>query len=234
MIYNELAKSIDGIQYLVIGGSRAYGTATETSDTDIRGFYLPPPDVLLGIFRGKEVLEQPPDTVLFSFHKFMSGLAKCNPNYLEILGVPEECILYQSTLAKKLRNHIDVFLTKRAFYTFSGYANSHLKALEDGAISHRDRKNSDKFFKHLSHLIRLYYTGIDLLKGKLLIQRPEREVLRDIRLGKYKPSDLFKLRATLEQELHSAYENSKLPESVDVSAVNKLTASLILETLKCE
>lgn len=75
--------------------------------------------------------------------------------------------------------------------------------------------------KHASHLIRLYLECIDILDGKSLIikrSKPEREMLLDIKQGKFekKTYDFIKdLQIQLDEKLNIALLNSKLPEKAD-------------------
>ena len=120
------------IHYLTLGGSRAYGTFTETSDTDIRGFFLEQPKDILGLISPKEeYVYQETDTVLYSFRRFMKLLSDCNPNTIELIGTREQEIIYQSELAEEVRNNYHLFLSKKAFKTFIGYATQQLRRLEN-------------------------------------------------------------------------------------------------------
>ena len=66
----------NNIGYLTLGGSRAYGTNTPTSDVDIRGFYFNKPDDILSLKEEKkeEVENKETDTVVYSLKKFLSLL----------------------------------------------------------------------------------------------------------------------------------------------------------------
>lgn len=120
------------IHYLTLGGSRAYGTNTETSDTDIRGFFLEQPSDLLGIAQYKEeYVYENIDTTLYSFKRFMMLLSNCNPNTIELIGTRDSEVIYQSKLAKEVRKNYRLFLSKKAFKTFVGYATQQLRRLEN-------------------------------------------------------------------------------------------------------
>lgn len=120
------------ICYLTLAGSRAYGTNTPNSDIDIRGFYLDNVDELLTLTNIKEeYINKETDTVIYSFKKFMKLLASCNPNIIELLGTKEEHILLSTNISKLIRNNSSLFLSKRAYITFIGYATSQLRRLEN-------------------------------------------------------------------------------------------------------
>ena len=121
------------LQYVAFGGSHAYGTNTKNSDVDLRGFYMPYPNDILGVGDTKDSdrTYSETDTVFFSFYKFIKLLTQCNPNIVEFMGVRKQDVLYESPLAKQIRENVEMFLSKRAFVTFAGYATQQLRRLEN-------------------------------------------------------------------------------------------------------
>ena len=137
--YRELAENRDlaFMQYIVLGGSHAYGTNMESSDVDLRGWYMPFPEDILGMGNRKEsdVELRNTDSVFHSFHKIARLLSQCNPNIIESMGVREQDILYMSPMGKRLRDNAGMFLSKRAFATFAGYATQQLRRIENALSS---------------------------------------------------------------------------------------------------
>ena len=120
------------VRYLTLSGSHAYGTDTEDSDLDIRGFFMMPIEARVGLKEPREdYVSEVTDTVLYSFHKFCKLLTQMNPNAIEMLGTREEDVLFSSPLAEEMRKHAELFLSKRAFITFYGYATQQLRRLEN-------------------------------------------------------------------------------------------------------
>lgn len=234
---NMIAGPLGHLQYMVISGSHSYGTATEDSDIDVRGWYFPDTSEILklgGNLEGEKVFSES-DSTIYSFHKFIRLCAACNPNIIELLGVPEEAIIYESDTGKLIRTYTDLFLSKRAFNTFGGYATQQLRKLqnamaEDGSIdvdkvNHRNRKKDiTKLYKHAMHLIRLYYTVIDILKEYRVqtYREKEHELLMAIRNGEMSFSDIFQRQQTLEKELQKAKDESKLPDHPDMKLINDI------------
>lgn len=124
---------------LVKHGSHAYGLATPTSDVDIKGVCMEPAEACLGflnVFEQHEAMVSkghPEDKVIFSLRKFMRLAADCNPNIIEVLHVDSSDILKIDAFGEILREHKDAFLSKKAKFTFSGYAHAQLKRIK----SHR-------------------------------------------------------------------------------------------------
>lgn len=119
------------IVLLGFGGSYAYGTNNENSDIDIRGIAINSKRNILTGNDFEQVVDTDTDTTIYSFDKMIKLLCNCNPNVCEILGLKPEHYLYLSDVGKLLLEHKDLFLSKRAIYTFGSYANSQLRRLEN-------------------------------------------------------------------------------------------------------
>lgn len=119
------------IMLLGVCGSYGYGTNREGSDVDFRGVTLNMPSDLIGLTHFEQYVDTTTDTVIFSFNKTLSLLLNCNPNMIEILGLPEDQYLIKSELGQKLLDHRGLFLTKRAAVTFGHYADTQLRRLQN-------------------------------------------------------------------------------------------------------
>ncbi|HCO68163.1 MAG TPA: nucleotidyltransferase [Dysgonomonas sp.] len=103
-----------------ISGSKAYGLDTPQSDTDLKGVFYLPKDQFFGLDYIPQVSNQTNDEVYYELGRFVELLCKNNPNILELLASPDECVLYKHPLMDRL--HIDMFLSKLCKDTFAGYA----------------------------------------------------------------------------------------------------------------
>ena len=134
---------------LGLGGSHAYGTNTPTSDVDIRGIALNNKrDILLNT-RFEQVVNTPTDTTIYSLNKIVSLLSNCNPNTIELLGLREDQYI-ASKLGKALIANKDMFLSKRACYSFGGYATAQLNRLQNKASIALDE---EEYKKHITRSI---------------------------------------------------------------------------------
>jgi predicted nucleotidyltransferase len=105
---------------VAIVGSVSYGLDTENSDIDLKGVYL---QDLEEIFKNKHK-EQigDSDLVLYEANKFIQLIKSNNPNIMELLDTPEDCILYKTDEWDEIMIHKKQFLSKICKDSFGGYA----------------------------------------------------------------------------------------------------------------
>lgn len=121
----------DRTLFMVIHGSRSYGTNIESSDTDYKGICCPPKKYFYSFVQKFEQAElKEPDTTIYEIRKFASLAAACNPAIIEVLYTDPSDIVINTKFGKKLIDNRDLFLSKRAKYSFSGYAISQIKRIE--------------------------------------------------------------------------------------------------------
>lgn len=118
-------KSQNLILFEVISGSKSFGLDTPSSDTDLKGVYYLPKDKFFGLEYIPQISNETNDEVYYELGRFVELLLKNNPNILEILATPEDCILYKHPLMEQLR--IEDFLSKLCKDSFAGYAVTQIK-----------------------------------------------------------------------------------------------------------
>ncbi|MFK7001937.1 nucleotidyltransferase domain-containing protein [Flavobacterium oreochromis] len=118
-------KSQNLILFEVISGSKSFGLDTPTSDTDIKGVFYMPKDKFYGLEYIPQISNETNDIVYYELGRFVELLLKNNPNILEVLASPEDCILYKHPLMNQLK--IEDFLSKLCKDTFAGYAITQIK-----------------------------------------------------------------------------------------------------------
>ena len=125
----------------VITGSRSYGLDTAKSDTDIRGVFILPKDMYYGLEYTGQVNNETNDIVYYELKRFMELLAKNNPNILEMLNTPSNCVLQKHELMDMLKP--EIFLSKFCEQTFANYAYTQIKkayGLEKKIVNPVDEK----------------------------------------------------------------------------------------------
>ena len=118
-------KSQNLLLFEVISGSKSFGLNTPTSDTDIKGIYYLPKEQFYGLNYIPQISNESNDEVYYEIGRFVELLLKNNPNIMEILATPDECILYKHPLMEKLQ--LRDFLSKLCKDTFAGYAMTQIK-----------------------------------------------------------------------------------------------------------
>lgn len=131
---------------LSLSGSRAYGIHNEDSDWDFKGVLIQPTWMRDSLFKtfeqaeGKEAIlpllelcEVPIDQcegTVYELKKFMKLASDCNPNILDVLFSDDDDVFFLDDAGKELRANRHLFLSKKALYTFQGYAHAQLKRIE--------------------------------------------------------------------------------------------------------
>jgi len=121
---------------LVKHGSHAYGTNVEGSDEDFKGVCIKPRVAYFGFTERFEQFEHMGsksdgiDKVIYSLEKFASLAADCNPNIIEVLHVAEKDVMIIDEFGQMLRSRRNDFLSKKAKFTFAGYAHAQLKRIK--------------------------------------------------------------------------------------------------------
>jgi hypothetical protein len=122
----ETLKAGGHIIFECVAGSRAYGTAIETSDTDIRYIYVLPLPDMLGLTRQEIINNDTNDVTGYELGKFLALLGVGNPTVLELLAMPEDVILHMHPVYNLVLTHVEKFLTKRLANSLAGYADEQI------------------------------------------------------------------------------------------------------------
>ena len=115
------------ILYEVISGSIAYGTNLPTSDEDRRYVYILPIDYILSGDMIEQVNDDTNDVVGYEIGRFLSLISSANPNLLELLNMPEDCVIYKDPIFDLILDNKNEFLTKKCKNSFAGYAHAQIQ-----------------------------------------------------------------------------------------------------------
>jgi hypothetical protein len=207
----------DHVIYRCIVGSRAYGLDSDSSDTDLRGIYLPPAAAHWSLYGVPEQLEDPArQETYWEMQKFLTLALKANPNVLECLYTP--LVEHATPLARELLSMRGAFLSKVVYQTYNGYVMSQFKKLQGDL-----RNRGEVKWKHVMHLIRLLISGVTALREGYVPVRIDghRDRLLSIRRGEVPLEEIEQWRLELHREFDLAAEGTQLPDRPDYDRVNR-------------
>ena len=235
----------DNTIYLTIMGSESYGVATDFSDKDICGICVPPKTIvwphLTGAIRGfgkpapnfenwqqhhiedgKTEYDLAVYSIVRFFHLAMTG----SPNICDALFTPRRCILHTTSMGEEIRQKRKIFLSKRMFASFKGYAYSQLGRMNRKPEGKRvllvEKYGYD--IKAAYHLVRLL-SEIEqiLIEGDLdLEEKGRREHMKAIRRGDITKQEVLDYFAAKEKDIERLYTISKLPQQPDEQKIKEL------------
>jgi predicted nucleotidyltransferase len=236
--------------YLAIVGSESYGANLPgTSDQDIQGFCIPPKDNVFPHLQGEipgfgsqiqrfndwqEHHVKDPDRVIefdfavYSIVRFFHLAMENNPNILDIIAVPANCIKHITPVGQLVRDNRRMFYHAGCFHKFRGYAAAQMAKLDGGSNrSNTKRAESIAKFgldtKFLMHVVRLALECEQiLLTGDLDLKR-DSQFLLSVRQGEMSLEDGKKWWASKERDLETAYSNCKVvPMVPDEARIKEL------------
>ncbi len=205
----------DHTVYACVMGSRAFGLATEDSDTDRRGVFLAPTPLFWRFEKPPTHVEGPaPEQFSWELERFCELALRANPNVLECLHSP----LVESVddTGRGLLALRGAFLSQLAHSTFVRYALGQRKKLEADVRVHGAPR-----WKHAMHLLRLLASCRDLLRtGELRIDVGEaRQELLAVKRGEVSWPEVERRMNRLGEENDEAAIRSPLPPEPDRAAV---------------
>lgn len=140
----ELRNAIDNPDYLVVSGSRLYGTDRSTSDWDYRGFTIPPFDYLIGLQNFEMGSGEGEDNKVFSLKRFFDLVSAGDPQLTETLFVPDDKIIKINKVGRKVRDNRSLFLSNLIYKRIMGYGYSEWrKAMGERLIIEKRSKTLD-------------------------------------------------------------------------------------------
>ncbi|ORT60140.1 nucleotidyltransferase domain-containing protein [Streptomyces sp. CB03238] len=201
--------------YSCVMGSRAFGLATDGSDTDRRGVFLAPTPLQWRFDKPPTHIEGPADEQFsWELERFCELALRANPNILECLHSP--LVEYVDDTGRELLALRAAFLSRQTHETFAQYATAQRKKLDADVRTHGAPR-----WKHAMHLLRLLASCRDLLRtGELTIDvGDDRERLLAVKRGEVPWREVESWMARLAGEADEAAPRSPLPPEPDRRAV---------------
>ncbi|MER7933782.1 MULTISPECIES: DNA polymerase beta superfamily protein [unclassified Streptomyces] len=205
----------DHTVYTCVMGSRAFGLATEGSDTDRRGVFLAP-TALFWRFEKPPTHVEGPGEERFSWEleRFCELALRANPNILECLHSP--LVEQIDDTGRELLALRGAFLSRQAYDSFTRYALGQRRKVDADVRVHGAPR-----WKHAMHLLRLLASARDLLRtGELTIDVGDRrEELLAVKRGEVSWPEVEVRMARLAAEAERALRGSPLPAEPDHARV---------------
>jgi predicted nucleotidyltransferase len=248
-ILNDLPVHGKNIHYEVIVGSTAYGVSNDSSDIDIYAVSIPRKDVIFPkhipgfgkppVFfnsyqkHGVVIVNAEYDVSIYGIVKYFQLCMDCNPNMIDSLFVPDDCITYMSDIGEKIRDNRHLFLSKKCYHTFKGYAKKQLHMIRTKQPVGK-RLNTIKEYgfdvKFAYHIVRLLLQAEEILsEGNLTLNR-NKEVLSNVRDGKWPIQEIEEYFMKKLEDIENLYIKSTLPDYPREREIESLLISCLEDT----
>lgn len=230
----------------VITGSVSYGVSSDTSDIDIYGFCIPKKTLIWPHLAGEipgfgrqherfehyqqhgvidSGAEKKYDFTIYSIVRYFQLCLENNPNMLDTLYVPLNCVIYISQIGALVRENRDIFLHKGCYHKFLGYSYSQLNKMSSLNREGKRVEIVEKYgfdVKFASHVVRLADECEQILSlGTIDLQR-SKEYQKAIRRGDVSEKDIRNWFSEKEKTLERLYRESKLPHGPDEAKIKQL------------
>ncbi|MFF7983952.1 DNA polymerase beta superfamily protein [Streptomyces sp. NPDC007901] len=198
--------------YACVMGSRAFGLATEGSDTDRRGVFLAPTPLFWRFEKPPTHVEGPgEERFSWELERFCELALRANPNILECLHSP--LVEHVDDTGRELLALRGAFLSRRAHDSFTRYALGQRRKIDADVRTHGAPR-----WKHAMHLLRLLTSARDLLRtGELTIGVGDRRAA--VKRGEVSWAEVESRMARLAEETERALPGSPLPAEPDHARV---------------
>ncbi|MGW5284115.1 nucleotidyltransferase domain-containing protein [Streptomyces collinus] len=201
--------------YSCVMGSRAFGLATETSDTDRRGVFLAPTPLFWRFHKPPTHVEGPgEERFSWELERFCELALRGNPNVLECLHSP--LVEHVDDTGRELLALRGAFLSRQVHGTFTRYALGQRRKLDADV-----RTTGAPRWKHAMHLLRLLQSARDLLRsGELRLDVGDRrEPLLAVKRGEVPWAEVDARMVRLAAETDEALRHTPLPPEPDHARV---------------
>lgn len=110
-----------------VRGSHMYGTSNDKSDVDITFVYRQPTQEILKGNYVEQLSIGGNDIVGYEIERYLQLLGQNNPNIIESLDIPEDCLIYKHESMDTVLHSQKQWLSRTVEKTVLGYADSQIK-----------------------------------------------------------------------------------------------------------
>lgn len=237
----------DNMCYETVMGSLAYGVSSDLSDVDVYGFCIPPKELVFPHLAGEipgfgrqiqrfeqyqqhhiddpSVKDRCYDVQVFSIVKFFHLCMENNPNALDCLFTPIDCVTQCSRIGQMVREHRRDFLHKGSWHRFKGYAYSQMHKMDNKKPIGKRKATIETHgydVKFAYHVVRLINEAEQILIEGDIDLRRDAELLKSIRRGEWTQQQIRDYFQAKESTLDRAYVESKLQHEPDEPKLKRL------------
>ena len=239
-------------QYLTIHGSEAFAVNQDTSDLDVYGFTIPPYEYIFpyedkskyvrGLDTQTPTFDQMErngleiqhngnnkilDITIYGIVRYFKLCGDCNPNMIDSLFTNTRCHMHTTVISEHILAHKELFLSKKAWHTYKGYAYSQLHKLSNKKYenSHKRKTYVEKYgydVKAGYHVVRLLDEIQQILENQTIDLTRAREHMKAVRKGEVSLEDLTKWSESEQVNIAKLYAESPLRNEPDWDALRKL------------
>lgn len=224
-------------------GSIAYGAdIADSSDMDIHAITVPPIEWVFPHVRGNyipgfsdtpekfehfqqhhiDAYEKEYDVSIFGIVRFFQLAVDNNPNILDMLWVPDNCVTHINEIGHHIRKNRRHFLHKGSYHRFRGYAHQQFKRLENSP-----REDLVKQYgydtKFAYHIVRLCLQAEQILEDGDMDFSQNAAFIKEVRKGSFKTVDeLREWYLRKEEDLDKLYHSTTLQYKADKKFVGDI------------
>jgi uncharacterized protein len=177
------------------------------------------------------------DAVTYELRKYVSLLAKSNPNVLSLLWLRPEHYIIKEPMGEALIAKRDMFVSRKIYHSFTGYAYGQLHRMThqafEGYMGTKRKALVEKFgydTKNAAHCIRILRMGIEFLaEGELHVWREDAKQLLEIKRGEWSLEQVKAEADHLLRRAEAAYDRCRLPAEPNALAVDTFLVGLLRE-----
>lgn len=225
-------------------GSFSYGCSIDNSDQDIYGVVCPTREILfphekgyiLGFGTPPQKFEQyvdhniidgdkEYDITVYNIVKFFELCRGGNPNLIDALFTPSDCILYITKSGNLIRENRKLFLSKALWPKFKGFIFNHYRNLQKPKTVGKRAGLVEAHgydIKDFAHCARTLLNLKEILINGDFDPRKYKDMILEIRRGEWPYEKAMEWIPAQESELEILKEKSSLPEVADEDALKQL------------
>lgn len=186
-------------------GSHLYGVATPTSDLDLRGFVVEPPNYLIGLHDFEQKEFEVGDRTVYGLKKFFKILRVGNTNCLEVLFANK--FTHLTEFGQMVLDNRHLFISKAYYRAIRGFALAEWRKARavSLAMEHQDKEEED-ILTRLSGKYQLKRFELNDILDIIFLNRegdPRKEVSSTRFLGEKRKESVEKFGFSVKNAYHS-------------------------------